>query len=277
MSAKFQQGPWMDTTRILIEEVRKYRCLYDKSDRRYKDHRSKPPIWAAIAQKTRYRKGRDALNKWNYLRKHYATLLRRVHESLEEEGGTVDESSVHIAWDHFERMSFLRPFIKTFPLEDSAFQDDETDGTPQPDGYKPPPRGALFEDDDENDDELVEDESLFTQHSLESSRASHHSEVSANSGAHRSAIFEAPRPQKRPFAAIQSTSSFVPPKAAVQPSASASIGAQLFAHYVGERLAELPVEKRRATEREILRLLDDDKKQEGEPAVEQKPLVDGAM
>ncbi|KAI6225446.1 hypothetical protein M3Y99_01337500 [Aphelenchoides fujianensis] len=152
MAAKFQQGPWMDTTRILIEEVRKHRCLYDKSDRRYKDHRSKPPIWAAIAQKTRYRKGRDALNKWNYLRKHYATLLRRIHEAQEEEGGKVDESAVHIAWDHFERMSFLRPFIKTFPLEDSSgFQDeDEAGGTPQPDSYQPPPRGALFEDDDDD-------------------------------------------------------------------------------------------------------------------------------
>lgn len=61
--------------------------------------------------------GRDAQNKWNYLRGHYATILRRMAEAKEEQEREPDASPrpVQTNWDHFEQMAFLRPFVKKGP------------------------------------------------------------------------------------------------------------------------------------------------------------------
>ncbi|XP_067128183.1 uncharacterized protein [Centruroides vittatus] len=74
---------------LFIEEVRKYRCLYDKKCREFKDIGLKHTIWTAIGVKFGLN-GSEAEQKWKVQRDRYNRERKKIRESLASGSGTRD-------------------------------------------------------------------------------------------------------------------------------------------------------------------------------------------
>uniref|UniRef100_A0A915DDJ5 MADF domain-containing protein n=1 Tax=Ditylenchus dipsaci TaxID=166011 RepID=A0A915DDJ5_9BILA len=82
----------------LIQEVKKERCLYDKSLKEYFNNTQKGPIWSRIAKSVGIEDGKKASKKWENLRDGYARQTKKRH--LPSGSGVTEDS-------YFDYMTWL--------------------------------------------------------------------------------------------------------------------------------------------------------------------------
>uniref|UniRef100_A0A915EHG0 MADF domain-containing protein n=1 Tax=Ditylenchus dipsaci TaxID=166011 RepID=A0A915EHG0_9BILA len=89
----------------LIQEVKKERCLYDKSLKEYLNNTHKGPIWSRIAKSVGIEDGKKASKKWKNLRDGYARQTKKRH--LPSGSGVTEDRAIASTWPYFDYMTWL--------------------------------------------------------------------------------------------------------------------------------------------------------------------------
>ncbi|XP_075982123.1 uncharacterized protein LOC142980558 [Anticarsia gemmatalis] len=103
----------------LIELVKHYPLIYDLNNRFYSDNQKKLDAWKEIAKILHARDG-DCKKTWALLRDSYRRAIKKQKEASNEPGSTLRKR-----WKYESEMSFLQPYLKERPTNNTTYDNDD--------------------------------------------------------------------------------------------------------------------------------------------------------
>jgi hypothetical protein len=96
-----------DKIEQLIEAVRGFPCLWQVSNKSYKDQRARENAWEKVAEETGFTKD-FSMKKWKSLRDKFVRELKRIKKKVSGDEGPPPSST----WSYFQVLSFVQQSVK---------------------------------------------------------------------------------------------------------------------------------------------------------------------
>ncbi|CAG0883927.1 unnamed protein product [Cyprideis torosa] len=99
-----------DVKRIVIHQVRQYKCLFDPTDKGYQNRVKSDLAWEAIAKEVGISKD-EAKSKWHSARNYLVTNRAKLACRKCPSGSGASEKKEVKVWDYYSDMEFMLPYV----------------------------------------------------------------------------------------------------------------------------------------------------------------------